>query len=157
MNAMFQSKSYVYLLATFLAVVMAQKVYAHNTTDVSHVAIGGYDPVAYFDSGRPTPGTGHHTATHKGATYLFSSKENQRKFAANPEKYAPQYGGYCAYGVSVGKKFFSDPQRWKIVDGKLYLNLDKNIQKKFNQDVSGAIAKADKNWTQIWDKHPSEL
>ena len=157
MNSMFQSKAYVYVVATFLAVAMAQNVHAHNTHDQAHVAIGGYDPVAYFSTGKPTPGTGHHTATHKGATYLFSSKNNQEVFEANPEKYAPQYGGYCAYGVSVGKKFFSDPQRWKIVDDKLYLNLDGDIQKKFNRDVSGAIAKADANWGRIKDKSPSEL
>ena len=157
MNAMFKTRAYVYVLATFLAIVMAQNVFGHNTSDVSHVAIGGYDPVAYFEIGSPTPGNGYHTSTHNGATYLFATKENQKRFEANPEKYAPQYGGYCAYGVSVGKKFFSDPQRWKIVGGKLYLNLDKGIQKKWKEDIFGNITKADSNWTQIEHKQPSEL
>ncbi len=157
MQSLFRSKAYVYAVATFLSIVMAQQVHAHSAHSQAHVAIGGYDPVAYFEAGRPTPGTGHHTATHNGATYLFASKKNQETFQANPQKYAPQYGGFCAYGVSVGKKFYSDPQRWKIVDGKLYLNLDKNIQKKFNADVAGAIAKADDHWQRIQDKAPSEL
>ncbi len=157
MKRLFRSRIYVYAVATFLAVAMAQQVHAHSGHSQSPVAIGGYDPVAYFDAGQPTPGTGHHTATHKGVTYLFSSKQNQERFSAHPEKYAPQYGGFCAYGVSVGKKFYSDPNRWKIVDGKLYLNLDKDIQKKFNADVAGAIAKADRNWKRIQDKAPSEL
>ena len=157
MNSIIKSKTYVYVMAMLMAVVMAQTVSAHNTNDVSHVAIGGYDPVAYFEMGKPMPGNGHNTATHNGATYLFSSKEHKEKFEANPEKYAPQYGGFCAYGVSVGKKFFSDPERWKIVDVKLYLNLDKDIQKLFNQDVAGHLAKAEANWPNIEHKHPSEL
>lgn len=78
-------------------------------------------------------------------------------FEANPEKYAPQFGGYCAYGVAVGKKFFSDPSIWEVVDGKLYLNLDKNIQKKWNEDKSRHIKKAHSNWNDIEHKHPSEL
>ena len=72
-------------------------------------------------------------------------------------KYAPQYGGYCAYGVAVGKKFYSDPNRWKIVDGKLYLNLDKKIQNTWNKDVNGYIVKANNNWMDIKHKSPSEL
>ena len=157
MNSIIKSKTYVYVMAMLMAVVMAQKVYAHNTNDVSHVAIGGYDPVAYFDAGKPMRGNGYHTATYNGATYLFSSKGHQEKFTANPEKYAPQYGGFCAYGVAVGKKFFSNPKRWKIVDGKLYLNLDKDIQKTWNKDISGYIAKAETNWADIEHKNPAEL
>ena len=157
MKTIFKSKTYVYALATFLVVAMAQQVHAHNTNGQAHVAIGGYDPVAYFEVSRPTTGNGYHTATYNGATYLFSSKKNQERFETNPAKYAPQFGGYCAYGVSVGKKFFSDPQRWKIVDGKLYLNLGKAIQKKFNADVAGALAKAEVHWERIKDKAPSEL
>ncbi len=157
MNAMFKSKTYVYVLATFLAVVMAKQVHAHNTNDVSHVVIGGYDPVAYFEAGKPMQGNGYHTTTYNGGRYLFATKENLKKFETNPVKYAPQFGGYCAYGVAVGKKFYSDPKRWKIVDGKLYLNLDKDIQKKWTANLNGYITKADSNWKDIEGKHPSEL
>ena len=128
-----------------------------NGREISAAVMGGYDPVAYFEVGKPVRGNGYHTATYQGGTYLFANKKHQEKFEANPGKYAPQYGGYCAYGVAVGKKFYSDPNRWKIVDGKLYLNLDKNIQKKWKQDISGHITKADSNWVEIEHKHPSEL
>ncbi|MCF8721784.1 YHS domain-containing (seleno)protein [Nitrospina gracilis] len=125
--------------------------------EIATPALGGYDPVAYFEVGRPVQGNGFHTANYQGATYLFANKDHKAKFEANPEMYAPQYGGYCAYGVAVGKKFFSDPHRWKIVGGKLYLNLDENIQEKWNQDVPGYIAKADSNWTEIEHKNPADL
>ena len=128
-----------------------------NGTEIATPMIGGYDPVAYFELGKPVQGNGYHTATYQSGTYLFASKEHQEKFEANPGKYAPQFGGYCAYGVSVGKKFYSDPNRWKIVNGKLYLNLDKDIQKKWKEDIRGNIIKADAIWTQIEHKHPSEL
>jgi len=97
------------------------------------------------------------TKTYNGGTYLFANKENKEKSMDNPEKYAPQFGGYCAYGVSVGKKFYSDPNIWKIVGDKLYLNLGKNTQKKWNEDISGHITKADSNWMKIEHKAPAEL
>ncbi|MEK9627746.1 MAG: YHS domain-containing (seleno)protein [Nitrospinota bacterium] len=83
-----------------------------NGTEISAPVMGGYDPVSYFNAAQPLRGNGFHTATHKGGTYLFANKENKKLFEANPEKYAPQFGGYCAYGVAVGKKFFSDPTIW---------------------------------------------
>jgi YHS domain-containing protein len=128
-----------------------------NGTENSIPVMGGYDPVSYFTSGEPQRGSGFHTATHKGGTYLFTSKSNKEMFEANPEKYAPQFGGYCAYGVAVGKKFYSDPTIWKVVDGKLYLNLDKKIQAKWNEDMKGHINKAHSNWKDIEHKNPSEL
>jgi hypothetical protein len=78
-------------------------------------------------------------------------------FEAKPEKYMPAYGGYCAYGVAVGKKFVVDPEAWKIVDGNLYLNLDRDIQKKWLKDVPGYIKKAEANWPKIKDKPASDL
>ncbi len=145
------------VLATSVSAMPNHKMMANGGTEISTPALGGYDPVAYFEVGRPVRGNGYHTAEYRGATYLFASEDHQRKFKSNPEKYAPQYGGYCAYGVSVGKKFYSDPNRWKIVDGKLYLNLDKDIQKKWREDLHGNIAKADSNWMKIEHKHPAEL
>ncbi|MFQ5435847.1 MAG: YHS domain-containing (seleno)protein [Anaerolineae bacterium] len=136
---------------------MDPAMHHRNGTEIAVPMISGYDPVAYFAAGRPVRGNGYHTATHQGGTYLFANKDNQKKFEANPGKYAPQYGGYCAYGVSVGKKFYTDPNRWKIVEGKLYLNLDAGIQKKWNEDISGNITKADSHWVNIEHKDPSEL
>ena len=102
-------------------------------------------------------GNGYHMTEYKGVTYAFASEEHQETFEANPEKYLPAYGGYCAYGVAVGKKFVVDPEVWKIVEGKLYLNLDRDIQSKWNKDIPGYIDQANTNWTEIKDKAPSDL
>ena len=124
---------------------------------VSKPAITGYDPVSYFVSKKAVRGSGFHTSDYNGQTYLFSSKENKEVFAKNPTKYLPQYGGWCAYGLSVGKKFYSDPTVFAIVKNKLYLNLDKEIQKKWNKDQMNFINKGDKNWVKIANKSANEL
>lgn len=121
-------------------------------TDKTGLAIGGYDPVAYFTEGKPTKGDFQITAEHDGAVYRFASEENRKLFLESPDRYLPQYGNYCAYGAAVGKKFSSDPTVWQIVDGRLYLNLDENIATQFNDDLQGNIAKADKNWGRIAEK-----
>jgi YHS domain-containing protein len=121
------------------------------------LAIHGYDPVAYFTEGQARVGKAAFTATYGGAAYRFVSAANKAEFERNPERYAPQYGGYCAFGVSVGAKFDGDPTLWKIVSNKLYFNLNPDIQKKWLEDVPGNIAKADQNWARIRDKAPSEL
>ncbi len=160
MNFVFKRGSKLFALASLLIALVANGASAGmttNGTENSTPVMSGYDPVAYFEMGKPMRGSGYHTATYNGGVYLFSTKERMERFKANPAKYAPQYGGYCAYGVAVGKKFHSDPYRWKIVDNKLYLNLDKSIQNKWNEDVSGYIAKADSNWKKIAHKHPAEL
>ena len=112
----------------------------------SEGAIRGYDPVAYFTLGEPTRGSDEFTAEWQGATYHFASAENQARFKADPEAYAPQYGGYCAYAVSYGSTASTVPEAWKIVDGKLYLNYSKSVQKRWEKDVPGFISKADANW-----------
>lgn len=142
-----------------LALVVALVATPAFATDYTHSTpgISGYDPVAYFTDGKPIKGSGYHVVEYQGVTYAFASKEHQEMFEANPEKYVPVYGGYCAYGVAVGKKFVSDPDAWKIVQGKLYLNLDKNIQSKWNKDIPGYIKKADANWKEIQGKAPSAL
>lgn len=126
--------------------------YAHSTP-----AVQGYDVVSYQTSKRPIRGNGHFTATHDGATYLFSSKENLETFNSNPEKYVPAYNGFCAFGVSVGKKFVGDPEVWRVIDGKTYLNLDAGIQDQWLKDTSGRIKTADKKWTKIKSKNPASL
>jgi len=121
------------------------------------VAVHGYDPVAYFTAGKPVQGVAEHSIVHSGATYRFANADNLKAFKANPEKFVPAFGGYCAYGVSVGAKFDGDPRYWKIVDGKLYLNLNKEIQKTWLKDVPGNIEKAEKTWTKIEHIAPGAL
>ena len=113
------------------------------------LALHGYDPVAYFTKGAPTRGSDKFVHIHEGAAYRFSTEAHLAAFKKNPGKYTPQFGGFCAYGVSVGKKFDGDPTLWKIEGGKLYLNLNEDIYKTFLQDVDGNIDKAEDKWTGI--------
>ncbi|MBE1295402.1 MULTISPECIES: YHS domain-containing (seleno)protein [Phycobacter] len=121
------------------------------------LALQGYDPVAYFTVGEPTPGNWKITSVHNEALYRFASEENKVAFEKNPEAYLPEYGGYCAFGAAMGFKFDGDPTLWKIVDDKLYLNLAEDIQKRWEGDIAGFIEKADTNWTDIADKDPAAL
>jgi YHS domain-containing protein len=139
-----------------LVSVVATPVFGQDVTH-STPGISGYDPVAYFTEGKPMRGSGYHVANHEGVTYAFATKENKEMFEATPDKFVPAYGGYCAYGAAVGKKFVADPEVWKVVDGTLYLNLDKGIQGKWNKDIPGYIKKADANWKEIKDKAPADL
>ena len=141
--------------AVFVAAVSTPafaKDYTHSTPGIS-----GYDLVAYFTDGKPMRGSGYQVSVFEGVTYAFASEEHKEMFEANPEKYVPAYGGYCAYGVAVGKKFVTDPEVWRIVDGTLYLNLDRDIQRKWQKDVPGHINTADGNWLKIKGKAPSDL
>lgn len=140
------------MLAVAISTPALAQDYTHNTPGV-----GGYDPVAYFTDGKPMRGSGYHVTVHDGVAYAFTSEAHKKLFEANPLKYLPAYGGYCAYGVAVGKKFIVDPEAWKIVDGTLYLNLDKTIQHKWEKDIPGYIKKADSNWPEIKDKAPGDL
>jgi hypothetical protein len=108
-------------------------------TDATGLVIRGYDPVAYFTAGRPVPGR-----SDLWVEYY-------------PEKYLPQYGGYCAFGVAMGKKFDIDPGSWRIVDGRLYFNLNPTILEKWSADTKGYIPKSEKYWPKIRDKAASEL
>jgi len=112
-------------------------------------AIRGYDPVAYFVQGKPVQGSGQFTHQWRGANWRFASAENRDRFAATPEKYAPQYGGYCAYGVAQGYAVKIEPEAWSIVDGKLYLNYSLGVQEDWKQDVPGYLRKADANWPKV--------
>jgi len=125
--------------------------------DESRLAIKGYDPVAYFTEAKPVQGSSQFTAEHMGATYYFSSAQHQSLFAGNPNKYAPQYGGYCAFGVSKEYKFDIDPEAWAVVDDKLYLNLNKKVQARWVPNKDELIVDADVIWTQIVDKPVTEL
>lgn len=110
------------------------------------LALTGYDPVSYFSSRAPVKGTSAVTAQHRGLTYRFANAENRDAFVANPGKYAPQYDGYCAYGVARGYKVGVDPLAYKIVKGKLYVNYSRSVQRTWSRDVPGYISKAEANW-----------
>jgi len=116
------------------------------------LAIGGTDPVAYFTDGAPAAGRPEFSLDWKGATWRFASAENLAAFKANPEAYAPQYGGYCAWAVSQGYTASSDPTAWRIVNKKLYLNYNREVQQNWEKDAAGNIVKADKNWPTVLDK-----
>lgn len=122
-----------------------------STGTFSNLAVSGYDPVAYFAEGRPVEGQSALEYEWNGASWRFSSTQNRAAFKSDPEAYAPQYGGYCAWAVSQGYTAKSDPEVWRIVDGKLYLNYSKDIQKRWEQDIPGNIAKADANWPKVLD------
>lgn len=145
----------------FLIAFMATMLFSVGASAGPHTystpAVQGYDVVSYHTGKRPVRGNGNFVATHKGATYQFSSKENMETFKRSPDKYVPAYGGYCAFGVSVGKKFIGDPEVWRIVDGTLYLNLDAGIQDLWFKDVPGRIKTANAEWKNIKDKSPASL
>ena len=112
-------------------------------------ALSGHDPVAYFLEGKPVAGQVSLRLEHQGSTFLFSSAANRDAFAADPTRYAPQYGGYCAYGVSRGYKADIDPAAFSVVDGKLYLNYNRQVQVDWLKDVPSYIAKADARWGDV--------
>ncbi len=112
----------------------------------SETAIRGYDTVAYFTEGKPVKGSAQYTTEYKGATWRFSSKDNLAKFTGDPEKYAPQYGGYCAYAVSQDKTASIKPPAFTIHEGKLYLNYSKGVRKIWLRDMEEHILRANENW-----------
>lgn len=114
-------------------------------------AIRGTDPVAYFTEGRPVQGSADITYEWKGAEWRFASEEHRALFIADPEAYAPQYGGYCAWAVSHGQTASTEPDAWEIVDGKLYLNYNKDVQAQWVADRPAAFKRAEANWPKVLD------
>lgn len=140
-------------MALLSSTVMAAdpNIYSHK----KHGAIKGTDTVAYFSlepGADAVKGSDEYTHTWNGAHWKFISAENRDKFIAEPEKYAPQYGGYCAFAVSHNFTKPTNPNAWRIVNDKLYLNLSKGVQKKWIKDIPGNIVKADKNWPDVLNK-----
>lgn len=117
------------------------------------VAIGGYDPVSFFENA-PAEGDPALFTDRDGARYLFATAAHKAAFDADPAKYEPQYGGFCAYGASQGHKATTKPETGQVIDGKLYFNYNLDVKKKFDQDHAGYIAKADENWDKIKDDKP---
>lgn len=142
-----------FLIATAIAVATVGGAWPAKAGEVIYsswgAAIQGYDPVAYFKQGKPLKGSGDHSLEWKGATWKFASAENREAFAAMPEKYAPQFGGYCAWAVSQGYTAKIDPDAWRIENGKLYLNYSKSVQTQWAGDIPGNIAKGNANWPKI--------
>ncbi len=118
-------------------------------TDKNGTAVKGYDPVAYFVQNRPVKGRAEISLSWGGATWRFASEENRDLFQSDPERYSPQYGGYCAYAMASGELADIDPSAWKIVQGKLYLNFNRRIQRRWEKDIPGYIEKADKYWPAV--------
>lgn len=147
-------------LATVLltsALAFSPAAFADDEYNVSRgiTAVGaplglhGVDPVAFVNSGKPVEGAATYTATHDGVAYYFASADNKAEFEADPTAYLPQNGGFCTYGVSVGKKFDGDPSFAAIIDQRLYVFLNEEIYNAFNKDRAGTIAKAETNWPRI--------
>lgn len=119
------------------------------TAKRSNLALQGYDTVAYFTVATATKGSAEFSTTYEGAEFRFASEDNLNLFLGDPAKYAPQYGGYCAWAVAQGKTAKGDARRWAVVDGKLFLNYNKGIQKKWDKDRAGFITRADQNWPTV--------
>lgn len=126
--------------------------------DHTGFAVSGYDVVSYFDAAQsqvgqpqqsPLPGRAAITAKHNGAIFAFAMEVNRDRFLADPATYVPQYDGHCAYGVSKGGKVPGNPTLWRIVDGKLYLNITQNVVKFWEEDIPGNLTKSEKNWIGI--------
>jgi len=122
---------------------------AVGQSSVSDLAIKGYDTVAYFNTGKALKGNESFAFKWHNMTWYFSTKENRDLFASSPEKYAPQYDGYCAWAMTEARKAQTDPEVWKIVDGKLYLNCSRAAYEKWSGDIPGNIKKADTNWIKL--------
>lgn len=150
-----------FLFATILS-MLSLTVFAQDATGIRKkhfnlddgIAIKGYDPVAYFTKNKAVKGSKNNTVYYQGATYYFSSTENKEVFKANPSKYEPEYGGWCAYAMgSSGEKVSIDPETFKIVNGKLYLFYNKyftNTLTSWNKDEGNLKRKADANWSKLF-------
>lgn len=145
----FRRRSAVCLLLLLTMAAPAVALSPVNRTTFGGVAIDGWDPVAYFTDGKPVEGSREFVHEWNGATWRFASAAHRDLFAQAPEKYAPQYGGYCAWAVSQGYTADIDPEAWKIQDGRLYLNYSLDVQKKWAADIPGNVAKGDANWPKL--------
>ena len=139
-------------LVVSLALVASAQTKSLLNLDKGGVAIQGYDPVAFFTDKMPVKGSEKFPLRHNGAIYHFASREHRDAFKAEPAKYEPQFGGYCAYGVSRGRLVGIDVEAFQIVDEKLLLQYSKGVRDEFNKDAKGNIAKANANWPSLVEK-----
>jgi YHS domain-containing protein len=140
-----------YLILAVFALLAFNGV-SQQIFQTSEGAIKGYDPVAYFTDKKPVKGKKQFTYRWQDATWYFASQAHLDLFKASPEKYAPQFGGFCAYGVSRNYKVKIEPEAWTILDDKLYLNYDLDVSKTWNKDPAGYIKKANANWAKLKDE-----
>jgi hypothetical protein len=136
------------------AVAVAAAAAAKPPVNLSRgdLALRGHDPVAYYTEGRPVPGSAAYEHRWNGAVWRFASAGNRDAFARDPSRYAPEFGGYCAYAVSRGYTADGDPNAWRIVDGRLYINYSRRVQKLWEEDIPGNIAKGRGHWPAVLDK-----
>ena len=146
-------------LAALAALALTANAFAgvDTETDSNDVILAGHDAVAYFTENRPVLGSTEFTATYQGAIYRFSSAANRDAFRADPARYAPAYGGYCALGTSFGKKFEVDGKAFRVVDGQLYVNKNLDVYATWKKDIPGNIEKADGFWPRIKDVAAADL
>lgn len=154
-------KKYILFLTIGIGIAVAVWVGIRQTDDfkqinttAENVAIKGFDTVAYFTSENPVQGNPQYSFIWNGAKWYFSSAENMEKFKAAPETYAPQFGGYCSFAVSKGYTADGDPNAWKIVDGKLYLNYNQKVKQMWEAEQETRIEDGEKNWQQFKKKKP---
>jgi len=130
----------------------------HDTeTDTNGVILAGHDVIGYFTEGKPVLGSAKYTAVHNNAIYRFKSAANRDLFNKNPEKYAPMYGGFCAYGMTFGKKFEIDGKAFEVVNGKLYVNKNQSVYEAWKKDVPTHITEADEQWPNVVNTDPAKL
>jgi hypothetical protein len=139
----------ILMSVTFISLLAGMIGIAYGATPEEPVAIKGYDTVAYFTAGKALKGGEDFTFSWHGMRWLFQSKENRDLFAVSPAKYAPQYDGWCAWAMTESRKAVTDPEVWKIVDGKLYLNCSPAAYEKWSRDIPGNIKKADDIWLKM--------
>ena len=145
-------KLFLGLVAATLALPLAAQAKTLLNLDKTGLAIQGYDAVAFFTDNKPVKGKPEFPARHNGALYYFASKEHRDLFKADPAKYEPAFGGYCAYGVSRNKLVEIDVNAFQIVDGRLLLQYSKGVRDDFNKDTKGNLAKANGNWPALVEK-----
>jgi hypothetical protein len=145
-------KKHLFTLTLILSVILSASAQKTEVFAPNGKAINGYDPVAFFKDSKPVMGTDNYTCTYKDVKWLFSSKQNLDAFQADPGHYAPQYGGYCAYGTAMGHKAPTEVDTWSIVNGKLYFNYNSKVKAGWVKDQQALIEKADKQWPEIKGK-----
>ncbi len=137
------------VIALVLMLIAGPAIAQEEIFSKSNAAIQGYDPVAYFKDSKPVKGKNEFSYVWKGATWNFVNSQNLNEFKSNPEAFAPQYGGYCAYGVADGHKATTSPDAWTIVEGKLYLNYNKEVQALWKKDQNKYIKVANNRWPTV--------
>ncbi|MEM7082070.1 MAG: YHS domain-containing (seleno)protein [Pseudomonadota bacterium] len=152
-------KTLIKLASLFTAVWITSLAMAgtETATDANDVILAGHDAVAYFTEDKAVLGSADYTAQHEGAVYRFASAQNRDLFRANPDKYAPAYGGYCALGTSFGKKFDVDGKAFRIVEGRLYVNKNLKVYDSWKKDIPNNIVKAEGHWPRIKDVPAGQL